>query len=139
VACAGAARAAYAAGEKAVETLAARIARDKLESALKPEEGTSANVERVISDKHSSTPIGHKGKPLEVTPSSNLPSVIAGRNYKGHALDRMQERGVTPTVVEDTIQSTQGIQSHGSTVMHESNQLRVILNENGEVVTVIVK
>jgi hypothetical protein len=50
-----------------------------------------------------STPVGRRGSPMEVTPGSNAGKTIGGRDYSGHGLDRMQGRGVTPSVVEDTI------------------------------------
>ena len=36
-------------------------------------------------------------------PRGNQPTNIMGRDYTGHALDRMQQRGFTPSVVENTI------------------------------------
>jgi hypothetical protein len=35
----------------------------------------------------------------------NNPTTIQGRSYGGHALDQMQNRGFTPSIVEETIQS----------------------------------
>ncbi len=39
----------------------------------------------------------------------NPPTVINGRKYSGHAIDRMQDRGIMPSVVESTIKN--GIES----------------------------
>lgn len=50
-----------------------------------------------------STPVGHKGFPLNVLPGTNSSMIIGGREYSGHALDRMQGRGLTPSVIENTI------------------------------------
>jgi hypothetical protein len=56
-----------------------------------------------------STPVGRKGSPLDVTPGTNAPATIGGREYSGHALDQIQGRGLTPSVVENTIRSGQTI------------------------------
>ena len=52
-----------------------------------------------------STPVGRVGRgPMTVqTPGTNRPATIGGRDYTGHALDRMQQRGLVPSVVEDAI------------------------------------
>jgi len=53
-----------------------------------------------------SLPVGnrHTGQqPKYLTP--NEPTNIGGRDYSGHALDRMRERGLLPTAVEDTIKN----------------------------------
>ena len=39
-------------------------------------------------------------------------TAIAGRDYTGHALDSIQNRGLTPIVIENTIQT--GIPSPGN-------------------------
>ncbi|NEP81436.1 MAG: hypothetical protein F6K39_26690 [Okeania sp. SIO3B3] len=41
--------------------------------------------------------MGRKKSPLDVTPPTNTPDVIGGREYSGHALDRIQGRGLTPS------------------------------------------
>jgi filamentous hemagglutinin len=87
--------------------------------------------------KHASTPVGRKGKEIQV-PRSNKPAKIAGRDYSGHALDRMQERGLTPSAVENTIQhgSVRPGRDPGTTAHYDSrNNLTVITNETGGVVT----
>lgn len=42
----------------------------------------------------------------------NAPETINGRNFSGHAIDRMQERGFTPSVIENTLKS--GTRSAGN-------------------------
>ena len=37
--------------------------------------------------------------------TQNQPTSIGGRHYSGHALDRMRERGLKPSVVEETIRN----------------------------------
>ena len=38
-------------------------------------------------------------------PVRNTPTTINGRDFTGHALDQMQNRGLTPSVVENTIRA----------------------------------
>jgi len=62
-----------------------------------------------------------------------------GRRYSGHALDQMQNRGLMPMIVEDTIQT--GVRTagrNGTNIFYNSvNGVRVILNQGGDVITVI--
>jgi hypothetical protein len=49
----------------------------------------------------------------------NAPTTIGGRPYSGHAIDRMQQRGIPPSVVENTIQHGHvGPGSTPGTVVH---------------------
>ena len=87
-----------------------------------------------------STPVGRRGSPMDVERGTNSPSSIGGRDFDGHALDQMQGRGVTPSVVEDTIAT--GARSPGNTAgttVFESskNGVSVVVNSDGKVVTVI--
>ena len=88
--------------------------------------------------KHASTPVGRKGKEIQV-PSPNKPGKIAGRDYSGHALDRMQERGITPSVVENTIRhgSMRPGNKPGRRVHYDSRNNITVVTESktGEVVT----
>lgn len=59
-------------------------------------------------DALASLPVGRRGAPLKnpsFQPRRNEPTDILGREYSGHALDQIQNRGLTPTVVENTIQT----------------------------------
>jgi len=50
--------------------------------------------------------MGNKGFELKNTPSGhtrNVSGTVAGREYAGHAFDQMQNRGIMPSVVENTI------------------------------------
>ena len=86
------------------------------------------------------TPIGRSGSPLEVNPGTNSPATIGGRDYSGHAVDRMQGRGVPPSAVESTIQT--GVKTPGSyagTSAHYDpvNNITVITDtSSGRVVTI---
>jgi len=77
------------------------------------------------------------GAESEVAPI-NEPATINGRDYSGHALDRMQGRGYVPLVVEDAIQNDTGTPSYGGATAYYSrgNNITVIVNQAGKVVTV---
>jgi len=52
--------------------------------------------------------LGSKGAPLANAPYQplrNADAVIGDRTFGGHALDQMQNRGIMPSVVENTIQN----------------------------------
>ncbi|MEM9101706.1 MAG: DUF4258 domain-containing protein [Pseudomonadota bacterium] len=92
------------------------------------------------------TPVGRSGQndvfknPLSPFPRNN-PELINGRFFTGHSIDRMQQRGFTPSVVEGAIRN--GTRSLGNTpntsvFTDTANNLRVIVNTNtGAIVTVI--
>jgi hypothetical protein len=50
------------------------------------------------------TPVGRLGSSFNAA-GNNGELLIGGRLYSGHALDRLQERGAVPSVVEDIISS----------------------------------
>lgn len=65
---------------------------------------------------------------------------INGRNFSGHALDQMQNRGVMPSIVENALSTrTQFPTRAGTNGFYDAvNNVRVIVNsETGRVVTVI--
>ena len=66
----------------------------------------------------------------------NTPGTVNGRDYTGHALDRIQEPGLTPSVVEDTIKHGVPSTGRGGATIYRSGQATVILNPNGSVKTV---
>ncbi|EBP0013994.1 DUF4258 domain-containing protein [Salmonella enterica] len=71
-------------------------------------------------------------------PVRNQPAVVNNRDYTGHALDRMQDRGITPTVVENVIKSGISTPSRGGTTSYydSKNNISVVTNSTGKVVTV---
>jgi hypothetical protein len=85
-----------------------------------------------------STPTGSKGNPL-LTRTPNQPGTINGRDYTGHALDRMQQQGIMPSVVEN---ATRGPaipgKVPGTTAYYDgANNITVITDSaSGRVVTV---
>jgi RHS repeat-associated protein len=90
---------------------------------------------------HPSTPVGRveRGPMTVQTPGTNSPATIGGRDYTGHALDRMQQRGLVPSVVEDAI--THGSPSPGrvagtTAYYSSSNNVTVITDTaSGRVIT----
>ena len=79
-----------------------------------------------------------KNHPLQ--PTRNSPSTIGNREFSGHALDQMQNRGIPPSVVENTIQHGKDVPAKPGTFgkYDADNNITVILDsESGRVVTVI--
>jgi hypothetical protein len=91
-------------------------------------------------DRPPGTPVGRKHHPLskETVKGQNPPQVINGRPYTGHAVDRMQQYGLVPSVIENTIEHGQEFDGRqGRTVRYDPvNNVVVILEPWGEVVTV---
>ena len=87
--------------------------------------------------------LGRSGEPLvnaAIQPIRNQATTISGRQFTGHALDQMQNRGFMPSVVENTIkQGTTFPTRAGTTGFYDSvNNVRVITDSaSGRVVTVI--
>ncbi len=92
------------------------------------------------------TPVGRKGQQVDFpNPNApkprNNPATINGINYSGHAIDRMQERGYTPTVIENAIRN--GSRANGNkpntiVITDSINNFRVIMDpKNNKVITVI--
>ena len=86
------------------------------------------------------TPVGRKSFPIDVIRGTNSPINIGGRDYSGHAIDRIQERGFTPSVVENTIQSGQSMlgKRPGTTCHYDpANDITVITDtDSGRVITI---
>ena len=80
--------------------------------------------------------VGRTGTPNNAI-GNNRHSVIGGREYTGHALDRMQETGMTPTVVENTISA--GTRTAGNrigTTKHFTDEVMVVTDDaTGRVIT----
>lgn len=119
---------------------------------------TSAEAIRAGDRTYYATPIGGRGridshgphgpvrlgKPLTVRlpqgqKSLNEPEVIGGREYSGHALDRMQEQGFMPAVVEHVISQPGVPGKYPGTLAHYDpvNDITAIVNDKtGKVITV---
>ncbi|MGX2975820.1 VENN motif pre-toxin domain-containing protein, partial [Ursidibacter arcticus] len=71
-------------------------------------------------------------------PVRNSATTINGRDYSGHALDRMQDRGIMPSVIENTIKNGVKSESYGNTSIYVDsvNGVKVVVNTEGKVITV---
>ena len=98
----------------------------------------AAKAGRGIDDVAARAPVGRRASPIEIRPGTNAPGEIAGRPYSGHALDRMQGRGIPPSAVEDAITNGGSVAGRGGTTIHYSpgNHISVVVGRNGRVVTV---
>jgi hypothetical protein len=86
--------------------------------------------------------LGHKGfeiKNAKYQKVRNNPATIRSHSYSGHSLDQMQNRGFTPSVVEETIQSGIGVPNKvtGRTQFYDPVNNISVVTENGEVITVV--
>ena len=99
--------------------------------------GTGAGAEGIgAADVTRGLPMGSGRSPMGVPGPQNAPATISGRKYTGHALDQMQSRGITPSVVEDTL--ARGVQTPGrdGAIRFTTDQARIIVNPDGSIKTV---
>ena len=87
---------------------------------------------------------GHRGFELRnspLQPVRNIPEVINGRSFSGHALDQMQNRGIPLSVVEQALKKGTpfaGKRPDTQGFFDAANKIRVIINsKTGNVITVI--
>ena len=60
------------------------------------------------------------------------------RKYSGHSIERIQERGLTPIVVEDAIKTgTRTPGKRAGTFVHLTDKAKIVTNDKGDVITVI--
>lgn len=88
---------------------------------------------------YASTPVGRPGSFLNVV-TKNKPEIINGIKFTGHALDRMQERGMlSPSVILDIVKnpSTAYPGNRPDTYVYVRDNLKVITNVAGDILTVI--
>ncbi|MGN0929302.1 MAG: hypothetical protein ACI4N3_01540 [Alphaproteobacteria bacterium] len=84
--------------------------------------------------------VGVINNPISIQSGTNKPTTILDRYYTGHALDQMQGRGLSPSVVENTISSgTKEINSSATKIYYydKINKVNVVTNNEGSVITVI--
>ena len=111
---------------------------DNKQTASETNNGTHSNNLRandVVGSKHNQM---NQPKNPQYQPVRNKGTNINGREYSGHALDRMQDRGIMPSVIENTIQNGVSAPSrNGTTTYYDSiNNVKVVLNDSGKVITV---
>lgn len=86
---------------------------------------------------------GRKGfelKNISFQKTRNALDIINGRLFSGHALDQMQNRGIMPSVVENTIKKGKPFPTGAGTIGYYEgeNNIRVILDSrSGKIITVI--
>ena len=86
--------------------------------------------------------LGHKGFELKnpsYQPLKISPATIQGRPYSAHALDQMQNRGFTPSVIEQTIKKgsySAGKKPGTMTYYDSANDVTVVLNNECRVITI---
>ena len=90
---------------------------------------------------HSSTPVFGKNFGIEVNTHRQFkPTMIYGREYSGHTLQRMTERGLTPLTIENVIKSGQVISDviPGRLDCYDkiNNVTAVICGKTGNVITI---
>ena len=80
-------------------------------------------------------PLNQPKNPL-YQPLRNEDRIINGRTYSGHALDRMQDRGIPISVVEETIKYGKKTVSYSDRIKYydEKNNVTVVTEKNGKVV-----
>jgi filamentous hemagglutinin len=116
------------------------------ETALKKGDVAEASklINKASDEVYATLPMGSKSNQMNqpsnpsYQPVRNQPGTISNREYSGHALDRMQDRGITPSVVENTIKNGKSTPSRGGTTVHfdPESKVSVVTNESGRVVTV---
>jgi len=86
---------------------------------------------------------GRKGFELRNAPYQNVKNtltMINNREFSGHALDQMQNRGIMPSIVENTIKEGIIFSTKPGTIGYYDrvNNLRIVTNaETGKVITII--
>lgn len=76
---------------------------------------------------------------MTVQPGANSPTTINGINYTGHALDQMQSRGLTPSVIQDTLSRGASTPGYDGATIYATEQVQVIVNPSGSIKTVYPK
>jgi Domain of unknown function (DUF4258) len=82
-------------------------------------------------------PVGRSGKGLKFPGPPRYPAeTIGGRQYTGHAIDRMQERGLTPSIIEGAIENGVASSSRDGATVFTTDELKVVVGSEGQVITV---
>ncbi len=85
-----------------------------------------------------SDPVGRRNANMSVQPGTNASTEIYGRYYTGHSIDRMQQRGLVPSVVENTIKTgatTPGNIPGTTRFSDPVNGVNAVTNNHGGVIT----
>jgi hypothetical protein len=75
-------------------------------------------------------PVGRSRSPIEISPGTNQPGTIQGWPYSGHALDRLQGRGLPPSVVENAIrpETFVGVRRGAHVYWDPGSRVMVVIN-----------
>ena len=119
-------------------------AADKIGDAAKAAKKVGKAAADKADDVYPSSPLGssrnqmNQPKNPSYQSERNKPTNIGGRDYTAHALDRMQDRGIPLSVVENTIKNGKKSPSRDGTFSHYDsvNNVTVITNNSGGVVMV---
>lgn len=91
------------------------------------------------------TTVGRRGQQVNFPNANasiprNAPGTIGGRDFSGHALDRMQERGIMPSAIENAIRhgaSSPGTAAGTTRYFDAANKFNVVVDSaSGRIVTV---
>ena len=104
--------------------------------------GAPTNPTESDGTQSASAPVGRRGNPIEIAPGTNAPRTINGRPYSGHALDRMQGRGIPSSAVENAINTDDDSpgRTGGTTVYNDRmNGVTVVVDDaTDRLITVII-
>jgi RHS repeat-associated protein len=93
-----------------------------------------------LGDQLPSAPVGSSRSPIEIRPGSNSAGSFGGQSFSGHAFDRLQGRGIPPSVVSNTVltgQRSPGSQPNTVQIYDPVNNVTVVINATtGNVITV---
>ena len=87
-----------------------------------------------------SAPTGNSRTPIEIRPGANSAGEVGRESFSGHAFDRMQGRGIPPSVVIEAIgngRQSPGTQSNTIQYYDPVNNVTVVRNSlTGNIITV---
>jgi len=83
------------------------------------------------------TIVGRRGFEVYVRPGTNAPARIGGREFTGHALDQMQGRGITPSMVKEALANGTRSAGRDGARIYRTDDLKVVVNPSGSVKTVM--
>ncbi|VVM24823.1 hypothetical protein BSPWISOXPB_11093 [uncultured Gammaproteobacteria bacterium] len=100
---------------------------------------TNLNSKKIIANSNPKTPVGRRGERHNFYKSpKHKAKIINGTKYSGHAIDRMQERGLTPSVIENVIKNGKKFPARDGVVEYKDlvNKINVFVNpKTGKIIT----
>ena len=91
----------------------------------------------ILDDWEARLPVGRSDCPLDVSRGTDAAGEAGGRLYSGHAFDRLQGRGFTPSVINNVIENGELVGTEGgSTIYYDAeNHISVAVGREGRGVT----